>query len=359
MQHNITYREKDGSIQVIVSYKDHSGTWRQKSRQGFAKKGQAKKAADKLLDELKETHALGLDAELEGITFKEFMDMHLEHLKLYKEPNTVTNYQQTAKKFNQLDTQELPKITAMHVQAAVDDMVRSGLKASTVKSHVNRLRTLFKAAVSPYKIIAKNPVTDIKLPLEKKAARDRALSTDGLDKLLSSIASHKKHTISLLAGKCGLRLGEIVGLTWDDVSVGRAELDINKQWKKRKDGTWGFGELKSKASYRTVPVPKSVILALQEYKKLYPVSIDKRLFSYSQPGAIGTELNNYYRALGYDVSIHDLRHTYATRLIAGGMDFRTAADILGHTPEETIRTYSHVTSDMKERAAKAVDEIFG
>ena len=359
MQSNTTYRDKDGAIQVIVSFKDRYGKWRQRSAQGFQRKKDAKKAAEAIVDELKETHALGLDAELEGITFKEFMEMHLEHLKLYKEPNTVTNYQQTAKKFNQLDKQELPKITAMHVQAAVDDMVRSGLKASTVKSHVNRLRTLFKTAVSPYKIITKNPVTDIKLPLEKKAARDRALSTGDLDKLLSSIASQKKRTMSLLAAKCGLRLGEIVGLTWEDLNFVKSQLSINKQWKKRKDGTWGFGELKSKASYRVVPLPKSVLQALQEYKKIYPASIDKRLFPYSQPGAAGTELNNTYKSLGFDISIHGLRHTFATMLIANGMDLRTAAQLLGHTPEETIRTYSHVTSDMLERAAKAVDDIFG
>ena len=360
MQHNITYRERHGKIQVIVSYKNNSGKWRQRSAQGFAKKKDAKKAAEKILDELKKAHSLQLNEEYEGITFAEFMEIHIEHLKLYKEPNTVTNYQQTAKKFSQLDNIGLDKITTMHIQAAVDDMLRSGLKPSTINSHTNRLKTLLKAAMSQYKIIARNPAEYIVVPEDKKKKdKDKALSKKDLEGLLGSITSQKKHAMSLLAAKCGLRLGEIVGLTWDDIDMKKGLVDINKQWKKRKDGTWGFGELKSKASYRVVPAPKAVLVELHKYRQMHPASMDRRLFSYSMPGAAGTELNNYYKALGYNISIHDLRHTFATMLIAGGMDFRTAAQILGHTPEETIRTYSHVTSDMMERASAAIEDIFG
>ena len=359
MQYNVTYRSKDGKIQAIVSYKDQRGKWRQRSEQGFTKKKDAKKAAERIVEELKEAHGLQLNKELEGITFAEFMEIHIEHLKLYKEPNTVTNYQQTAKKFSQLDNIGLAKITTMHVQAALDDMLRAGLKPSTIQSHTNRLKTLFKAAVSQYKIIARNPGEGTVTPKKQQATKNKALSKKDLEELLGSITSQKKHTMSLLAAKCGLRLGEIVGLTWDDIDMKKGLVDINKQWKKRKDGTWGFGELKSKASYRVVPAPKAVLVELHKYRQMHPASMDRRLFSYSMPGAAGTELNNYYKALGYNISIHDLRHTFATMLIAGGTDYRTAAQILGHTPEETIRTYSHVTSDMMERASAAIEDIFG
>jgi len=60
LQYNITYRERYGKIQYIISYKDHNGKWRQKSEQGFVKKGEAKEAADKMLDKLKESFSLRL-----------------------------------------------------------------------------------------------------------------------------------------------------------------------------------------------------------------------------------------------------------------------------------------------------------
>ncbi len=354
MQYNLTFRERYGKIQFIISHKDQGGQWRQKSRQGFAKKSLAKKAAELLLDELKEAHALQLSSELEGITFGEFMEMHLEHIKLYKEPNTVRSYEQTVKKFAALKPLPLDKIRPLHVQGCVDEMVRCGLRVSSVKAHTTRLKTLLKSAVSPYRIISKNPVTDIKLPQVKRAAKRRALTLGELRGLLSGIASRKKYVITLLAAKCGLRLGEIYGLTWGDVEG--SNVSVNKQWKRDKRGTWGFGELKSRASYRTVPAPDSVIRALREYKKISPASIDRRIFPYAQ--TTGADLAATYRKLGYDVSVHDLRHTFASLLIAGGMDFRTAAQLLGHTPEETVRTYSHVTSDMMEKAARVMNDVF-
>ena len=357
MQHNITYRGKDGSIQFIISYKDHSGRWRQKSKQGFAKVGQAKEAAGNMLDELKEKYALQLNTELEGITFGEFTAMHLEHLRLYKEHNTITAYEQAAKKFASLDGTELAKITSVHVQQCVDSMVRAGLKPSTINNHIIKIKTLLKAAISPHRIIADNPAAALKVPDSKDTAKDKALNIADVDKLLGKLKSPKKYIITLLAVKCGLRLGEIVGLTWDDVT-GKG-ISISKQWKRRRDGSWGFGPPKSRNSHRTVPAPKSVLHALTEYKKLYPVSIDKRIVPYARTGGIGTELNSLYKRLGYDISIHDLRHTFATLLIAGGTDYRTAAQILGHNPEETMRVYAHVTSDMMDKAAKAMNDIFG
>lgn len=359
MQYNITYREKDSGIQLIISYKDKNGKWRQKSRQGFTKKKEAKKAAEKVLEELKKAHVLQLDEELEGITFKEFAEMYIENLKIYKEPNTVLTYEQTIAKFEKLADTELSKITPVHVQKCIDDMVRAGLKPTTVKAHATRLKTIFKNAVAPYRVITDNPASELKLPTGKRGDKIKALNLSDLEKLLGKIKNPRYYLMSLLAGKCGLRLGEIIGLTWSDVNFEKGIINVNKQWKKDKNGEYGFGPLKSKSSYRIVPTPKSVLQSLAEYKKISPASIDRRIFPYAQEYGIGSALANCYKSLGYDISIHDLRHTFASLLIANGTDFRTAAQILGHTPEETIRTYSHVTSDMMEKAARTINSIFG
>ena len=53
MEYNFTYREKDKGFQVILSYKDNVGRWKQKSKQGFKTKREAKNAGDKLLEEVK------------------------------------------------------------------------------------------------------------------------------------------------------------------------------------------------------------------------------------------------------------------------------------------------------------------
>ena len=61
---------------------------------------------------------------------------------------------------------------------------------------------------------------------------------------------------------------------------------------------------------------------------------------------------------GYNISIHSLRHTYATLLIQNGVDFKTAAALLGHNVEMTMKIYSHVNNDMINNAKRVIEKIF-
>jgi len=56
--------------------------------------------------------------------------------------------------------------------------------------------------------------------------------------------------------------------------------------------------------------------------------------------------------------VHDLRHTYASRLVANGVDFKTVAELMGDTVQMVISTYSHFTKDMMDKAQIAVNNIF-
>lgn len=61
---------------------------------------------------------------------------------------------------------------------------------------------------------------------------------------------------------------------------------------------------------------------------------------------------------GYDITIHVLRHTYATNLLANGLDFKTVARLMGRDVEQTIKTYSYVTDDMIKRATRVINNVF-
>lgn len=361
MDYNITYREKDGGWQYIISYKDHGGEWKQKSKQGFAKKGDAKEAADTRLDDMKKQYKLKLNTEHEGITFKEFSEIFLEHKKLYKEGNTAIGYRTAFKKFEDLNDMELSKITSLHIQKCIDKTVKEGLKPSSIKQYLRRISTMFKFAIKPHRIITENPVVeneDLTIPENKDSEKVKALTKAQLEKLLKSIKNPKHYIVTLIAAKTGLRIGEILGLTWKDVNFKERIITVNKQWKIQKDETWGFGPVKRKKSNRVVPVPASLITALKAYKKATPASIDGRIIPYADTNTIGTLLRYHFKNAGFNISIHDLRHTYATMLLSEGVDFETVAELLGHDVEQTIRTYSHVTDDMRKRATKAVNKVF-
>lgn len=65
-----------------------------------------------------------------------------------------------------------------------------------------------------------------------------------------------------------------------------------------------------------------------------------------------------YKKSGYNITVHDLRHTYATFLISNGIDFKTAAQLLGHSVEMTMKIYSHVNNDMLDSAKRKINNIF-
>ncbi len=155
--------------------------------------------------------------------------------------------------------------------------------------------------------------------------------------LLGKITYKKYYIASLIAATCGLRIGEILGLTWADIDEINSTLTVNKQWKKLKSGNWGFGSVKSKNSNRVVPISPNTLKELKSFKKNSVTDIHNRIIVCADSINLSRGLRDCYKRNGYNISIHDLRHTYATMLIGNGVDFKTAAKLLGHTVEMTMK----------------------
>jgi integrase len=139
---------------------------------------------------------------------------------------------------------------------------------------------------------------------------------------------------------------------------------LSKQWKQvkvdkkddKKSNIYDFGNLKSKNSNREVPIP---LITLNELKKCSNVvNIDNRIFKFKNTDSTSICVNRLLKRKGYDITIHELRHTYATMLISNGVDFKTAAKLLGHTVQQTMKVYSHVNDDMMKRATGIIENIF-
>lgn len=117
MEYNFTYREKDKGFQVILSYKDNVGRWKQKSKQGFKTKREAKNAGDKLLEEVKANAPIYMDNSTASITFGEFSTMYLNDIRRSITYNTLLGYQQAINAFSELKDMRLVDITHSDIQA--------------------------------------------------------------------------------------------------------------------------------------------------------------------------------------------------------------------------------------------------
>jgi len=385
MQYTTLIRKKDNSYQYVITYK-LDNQWKTKSKQGFplnkAGKEKTQQEMDRTVLELKRQLNNFVDVSMIGITYGAFTKKYTEHMKLYREMNTILAIQSALNHFVRLDNIELTKVSLLDIQEIVDDMTRTGISSNTIKDYIRKLNTIFLSARNEYNLITNLPTKNIitKINKDNIINNKRALNKSESDKLLKDFkeGKHSKYyLIILIALTCGLRIGEIIGLTWDNVDIKNSVLKITKQWKQISEtdkSKYGFGTLKSKNSYREVPIPSKTLLALKEYKeisyhevsgKVVPLkktkcadNIGNRLFSFRNTDSTSICLNRLFRLGKYNITIHELRHTYATTLISNGIDFKTAAKFLGHTVQQTMKTYSHVNDDMIKRAKGIIENIF-
>ncbi|WP_338630607.1 site-specific integrase [Clostridium baratii] len=356
MNYNITYRKKDKGIQVIISYKDALGKWKQKSKQGFSTKREAKNFADKLLEDIKIKSEYDIYNGFENLTIGELKEEYLKHIYLHRTLNTYNNYKQSLSKFT-FDSLEVSKVNLIDIQKCINKIIPYS-STNTLKRRITIFKCMMNFAKRQYNIPIKD-FSNIDIPKDKSTNKRKALNSDQVKELLdfyNKKDSDYKIAVNL-ALNCGLRIGEIMGLTWDDINFKDNCISVTKQWQKKKDGSFGFTELKSKNSNRTVPLPVSIKNLLIKLHKVRPINIDKRLILANSSYSMRTNLDKQLRSK-FDTCIHELRHTYATKLIANGLDFKTAAYILGHDVEQTIRTYSHVTDEMYNKAADLISNIF-
>lgn len=355
MEYNITYRQKDKGWQFIISYKIN-GKWKQKSKQGFSTKKEAKPEAEKALKELKSNQ--NLNQELKNITLGEFKNLYIEHIQLHMQENTIRLYNMALNYFEPLYNIEMDKINTLHLQKCIDDMIRAGLSYGTIRTYKNRITAIFNSAKDTYNIISKSPADKLEIKVPKEPSKKKALSENELKDLINRSTNMKYKVIFSLAGMCGLRIGEILGLKWNKIDFENNTLTIDIQWKNLDENTVGFGELKSANSYRTIPMPPYVKKLLLEWKNYNPIDISNRVIVYKCISGLTAMLRNYTKKLGYNLSIHEFRHTYATTLISRGVDFKTVAKLMGHDVEQTMKTYSHVTDDMLNNATNILSKIF-
>ncbi len=163
----------------------------------------------------------------------------------------------------------------------------------------------------------------------------------------------------------GLRIGELLGLTWNDVDFVKGVIIITKTVYREKDenGVWKLcvGTPKTKASERVIPLPEYITNMLrQDYltaRTPYIVENKKgermSIRSYQYLFEKLTEHAGVRK-----LNFHALRHTFATRAIECGMDVKTVADIMGHkNASVTLNRYAHCMLDHKIEMMKKLPRI--
>ena len=262
---------------------------------------------------------------------------------------------------NKVTTSDIQQMcTWMMTEARVDQKNgEGGLSDSQVINCYSLCDRVLEKAMAE-KLIVRNPAKGCKLP-PNRPNEMKVLSREDMQKVLIQAKEENYYELFLLEFATGLRLGELMALQWDDVNLVTGELRINKQVN-LVGSKLVISEPKTKAAVRTLILPPSVRKVLAEYKTrvnsrwLFPSPKKDDLPII--PSAVSRRLHTLLEHAGCEqVRFHDLRHTFATNALAHGMDIKTLSTILGHVSSATtLNTYSHVTDEMRQRAAVKIDQ---
>lgn len=348
MDYNIHTREIDGKWQYIISYKVGK-SWPTKSKRGFDTQDKAYKAAIKRLPEIEELAERSAPVGSDKITLSKFLDIYIEDKKLHRGYVTIVNFKISINKFTRILNKPLCKITNKDIQQCINDMIYEGLKATTIKAHFNKLKTLLKCAHEEYEYIPKLIRYKIEIPKDDPESKI-ALTSDEIHKILNEFKDSSYYIILCICVYTGLRAGEIMGLCWDDIDFKNNNIKIHRQWKQDKTGKYDFGTLKSKNSYRDIPLNPILKDILIQFKSV------GRITHLSNTKSMCVNIND--KLSKYNISLHELRHTFCTNLISNGLDFKSVSYIMGHNVRMTMDIYSHYNNDMHDKAAKVISNIF-
>jgi len=204
------------------------------------------------------------------------------------------------------------------------------------------MRRMFNVARKEWKWIKENPVADLSFSIGNKNARERWLSVEE-EKLLLVKATNPEwlRPLIIVALHTGMRRGEILNLTWKDIDFVRRVIRVMQS----KNG-----------EKRTIPMSQTVLMTLKGFGKV--IDISGRVF----PIAVRSLREAYDKTLEKagikDFHFHDLRHTFATRLVQNGVDLYKVKELLGHKTIVMTMRYSHHYPESLRSSIEILDNCY-
>ena len=338
--------------------------------------GKTQKATLKMLHQMIDLYSdVDLTEECR-MTLGEWMDKWLEEYMIFTlRENTINGYrnmiEHQIKRF--IGDKQLAYLTTADLQKFYNKIKKDGranehhlhgkeLSNSMVRKVHMVLHQALNLAVRE-RLIVRNPTIGTTIP--KKSYTEKQVRCDSqLDKFMDAIKREKYwYDFFYVEIMTGLRRGEICGIKWSDINFTEGTLSIRRSVTTKVGGGLMIGETKTNAGERKIILPPSVLTLLREKQS---DAICEWVFPHYMnpsdplhPDAAYRKLKTLLKSVELPlIRFHDLRHTFATHAMQGGVDAKTLAGILGHTDASfTLDTYTHVTGDMQRNASAVVNNM--
>ncbi|MCD0156083.1 site-specific integrase [Deinococcus sp. 6GRE01] len=263
---------------------------------------------------------------------------------------------------------QLASLTPMQIQQVVTQRLVHGV--STAKSLARALRTLRMALRQAvlWGVLPSNPALMVRAPRTRPT--DMKVWTPAETRqFLQYVQPHRLHPLFHLALSTGMRRGELLGLSWQDINFTRQQLTVCQNYIREVTGEWILGEPKTPAGHRVIPLADDTLQLLRDHRREeqrwfgprrghHPV-FTRASGSRVDPNNVGRLFRRLIGESGVPrIRFHDLRHTAASLMIRQGVPAKVVSDRLGHADVAfTLSIYTHLYEDQRRSAALNMDQL--
>lgn len=271
-----------------------------------------------------------------------FEDLRKEMVSRKYSPKTIKAYTHYNEDILKFANKQPGKITEGDIKDYLFHLVEEKKVAtSTLNSAINALKFYYGTILKKDFIYeVKRPRKDKKLPV--------VLSKEEVGRILSNVDNIKHKALLMLVYSAGLRVSEVIKLKPEDIDSKRKLVHIRSA-KGRKDRYTLFSDmaLETLRNYWEKYKPKKWLFQSQDKERHITTRTVQRIFS------------NTCKKVGIrkEVSVHSLRHSFATHLLEQGTDLRYIQELLGHKSSKTTEIYTHVSNKELGKIKSPLDNI--
>jgi integrase len=235
------------------------------------------------------------------------------------------------------------KMRLSDITPLVVERYRTARLHTVSRSSTNRemalLKVMFNLAID-WHMASENPLRKVRMFSERDNLKERVLAEDEEARLLAASAPHLRLVIVALLAT-GARISELMALKWSAVDLERGTVLLTKTKSGRN---------------RLIPINAQLRTVLEAVK---PSAKGERVFMGPEGNPVDSIRGAFVRArrrAGLEgLRLHDLRHTFATRLIRRGVDIITVQSLLGHSSVTTTQRYTHSGEEQKRDAVRLLE----
>lgn len=278
-----------------------------------------------------------------NITLKEAARTYIDSKSSILSPNTISGYENILKNhLTDLQPLKIDKITHFMVQAKFNSLAES-LSPKTLRNVIG----FYYSATKQYT----NAFADISLPPKEK--KEINIPTDTEVRAILAHCTGEKQLAFALAAYAGLRRGEILALTWQDVDLKKRKIKINKSVARDPNSNKVIKNPKSYAGFREVPILTPLYNIIQAQKRTDEQVIHIGITALTRGLARACD-----KAQIKHIRLHDLRHYFASVLLVTMPD-KYAMELMGHATNSTLKyIYQHTMDSKKNDYTQSLENYF-